>query len=149
MDISTVQARSSCHLISTPLAHCHMMDEDKEALSNFPHIPLEKLRQAQNTDEVFGEWMTALQLKHPLKLNNALKAAKYGVMKQNFAKLFIKCGVKYRQKANREQPMLPQCYVTLVYQFLLNESGHPGYQKTLALVQEWFFWPRMTVDRAS
>ncbi|GFO14964.1 Pol polyprotein [Plakobranchus ocellatus] len=34
MDIATVQA--TCHLISIPLAHCHMMDEEYEASSSFP-----------------------------------------------------------------------------------------------------------------
>ncbi|GFO15094.1 Pol polyprotein [Plakobranchus ocellatus] len=142
MDIATVQA--TCHLISTPLAHCHMMDKEYEASSSFPYISLQKLRQAQNTDEILGVWMTALRLKRLPRLNNAPEVAKHRIMKRNFAKLFLRREVMYRRTASGEQLVLPQCYVTLVCQSLHDESGHPGYQKTLALVQERLFWPRMT-----
>ena len=47
-----------------------------------------------------------------------------------------------------EQLVLPSKHIIKACESLHDDCGHQGYDKTLALVQQRFFWPRMSVDIA-
>ena len=147
IDMSSVQA--ACHLDSAPLAHSLGIvgDHSDQDMSPFPQISLKEIRQEQNNDPILGRWMTALRSGHCPSLLNTPDSRKHGIMKKNWPKLFFKRGVLYR-RAEEEQLVLPRKYVTVVCEALHDDCGHQGYDKTLALIQERFFWPHMTVDIA-
>ena len=45
-----------------------------------------------------------------------------------------------------KQLVPPKIYITTVLQGLHNDVGHPGRDRTLFLIRERFYWPRMTAD---
>ena len=146
IDISTVQA--ACHIDSAPFAHSlgivgdHIDDQNLPSL--FPQISHQEIRQEQNSDPILGVWMSAVRSGHCPQVYNTPNARKHGIMKKSFSKLSFKRGVLYRN----DQLYLPQKYVTKVCEAPHDDCGHQGYEKTLALIQERFFWPHMTVDIA-
>ena len=146
VDIATVQA--TCHMMNTPVGHCLSLDLEADDMSCFPHLSLEKIRKEQNNDPVIGVWMTAVRTRECPKLYNTPNAVKHGVMKRNFAKLIFKRGVLYRRTTECDQLVLPNTFVITVCESLHDDCGHHGYDKTLSLIQQRFFWPRMTVDIA-
>ena len=149
IDISSVQA--ICHMDSAPFAHSLGIvgDPEDQDFSPFPQISLKEIRQEQNRDTVIGVWTTACRTgRAPHCLDNTPHSRRHGIMKKNFSKLIFKRGVLYRKTADSEQLVLPQKYATIVCEALHDDCGHQGYDKTLALIQERFFWPHMTVDVA-
>jgi len=71
-------------------------------------------------------------------------------MSIHFTKFVIKRGLLYREiienSENIQQLVLPACYRKTVLQGLHNAMGHPGREKTAALVTERFYWPAYTMD---
>lgn len=149
IDMTSVEAL--CHLDSAPFAHSLGIigdNDDEQDFSPFPKISLKEIRQEQNKDPVLGVWMTAVRTGRVPHLSNTPNPRKHGIMRKNFNKLFFKRGVLHRRTANAEQLVLPQKFITVVCESLHDDCGHQGYEKTLALIQERFFWPHMTVDIA-
>lgn len=150
IDIASVQA--TCHANFVPFAQCMGIETDDVFSSNnstpFPQVSFSELRRAQNTDEVIGVWMTALRMKKPPQLSNTPHFRQHGVMRRNWSKLYLQRGLMYRETNGTQQLVLPKKYITTVCEALHDDCGHQGFDKTLALVQQRFFWPRMTVDIA-
>ena len=145
IDIASVQA--TCHMVQTPFASCMNLDGDFDDLgTGLPEISLMDLRREQNSDSVLGVWLSAVRSSRMPKIGPQVSNVKHGVMRRNFSKFFFKRGVLYRRTANTEQLVLPQKRVVQVCEALHDDCGHQGYDKTLALIQERFFWPCMTVD---
>lgn len=62
-------------------------------------------------------------------------------------KLYLNAdGVLYRQSGNCNQLILPQEYYQTVFKELHKEMGHPGVDRTVDLIRERFYWPRMQGD---
>lgn len=65
------------------------------------------------------------------------------LLKQWF-KLFVgEDGVLYRKTRKREQLLLPKSYHPLILAELHQKMCHLGVEKTLCLIRECFYWPRM------
>ena len=149
IDMASVQA--TCNLASVPYVHSlGVVEEEEEELSSFPKYPLQRIRVEQNNDPVLGIWLTALRTgRHP-RLNRSrisqLAAKQHGIMKRNFDRFFLKRGVMYRRVGDEAQLVLPQCFVDEVCESLHDDCGHQGFDKTMALVRERFFWPLMSVE---
>ena len=148
IDMSSVQA--ACHLDSAPFAQSlgFVGDLHDQDFSPFPQISLKEIRQEQNRDPILGIWMTALRSGRTPRLYNTNNARRHGIMQKYWPKLFFKRGILYRNSYDLYQLVLPQKFVPVVCEALHNDCGHQGYDKTLALIQERFFWPHMTVDIA-
>ena len=72
------------------------------------------------------------------------------IMKKVFHSLKMIRGILYREMKDGDntiqQLVLPKIYQKIVLQGLHNDVGHPGRDRTLSLVRERFYWPRMTAD---
>lgn len=55
-------------------------------------------------------------------------------------------GILYRVAGRREQLILPQEHRHLVFRELHKEMGHPGVERTLDLIRDRFYWPKMHRD---
>ena len=66
------------------------------------------------------------------------------VLLRQWTKLYLNPeGVLCRRSGNRHQRVLPREYRETVFTELHREMGHPGVDRTLDLIRERFFWPRM------
>ena len=67
-----------------------------------------------------------------------------------FDMLALTDGVLYQKQQKEDQEVyqlvLPKEYHKAALQWLHNNAGHLGIEKTLNFVQEWFFWPKMSKD---
>ena len=144
IDIATVQA--ACHLISAPFANSLGITDDDIDASPFPILSTKEIRKEQNSDSIISVWMTALRTGKIPRLENSPSPVKHGLMKRNFSKFFFRRGVMYRRLPEGEQLVLPQKFVSSVCEALHDDCGHQGLDKTMSLIRERFFWPRMSVD---
>lgn len=55
-------------------------------------------------------------------------------------------GILYRRTGKREQLLLPQEHRPIVFRELHKEMGHLGVDRTLGLIRDRFYWPRMHKD---
>ena len=72
---------------------------------------------------------------------------------RNFSRLKVKGGILIREVKNDEttieQHVIPASSIPTVLKYLHNQMGHLGRDKTLSLVRQRFFWPRMQRDVTS
>jgi hypothetical protein len=55
-------------------------------------------------------------------------------------------GVLRRRTSRREQLQIPKAYHPLVFKELHQDMGHLGFEWTLDLIRERFYWPQMSKD---
>ncbi len=71
-------------------------------------------------------------------------------MRKTFTSLKMIRGILYRVVKDKEdmvnQIVLPECYRRTVLQGLHDDIGHHGWERTLSLIRERFFWPGMAAD---
>lgn len=71
-------------------------------------------------------------------------------MRKIFHSLKMIRSILYRETKDGEntinQQVLPKVYHSTVLQGLHNDVGHPGRDRTLSLIKERLYWPRMTSD---
>ena len=66
--------------------------------------------------------------------------------------LFLKNGLLYQKVMlkNHSEPIsqfvLPKNFICKVILACHDDNGHLGMERTLGLLQEWFFWPKMAED---
>lgn len=88
------------------------------------------------------------QGKRPPK--NSANSGTEAILHQNFKKLeledYFLVRVTQRDGVVQKQNVVPGAYSQLILQYLHNNMGHPGRDKTIALVRERFYWPRMYPD---
>ena len=66
--------------------------------------------------------------------------------------LFLKNGLLYQKVMlkNHSEPIsqfvLPKNFIHNVILACCDDNGHLGMERTLGLLQEWFFWPKMAED---
>lgn len=114
--------------------------------------PLERLtkadlKKAQENDPVIGVVKKAVesgQIMSIEKESNPMIA----ILKQQWLKLKIRDSVLYRlvttqNDKQRLQLVLPTEYRLLVLRSLHDENGHLGVDKTLELLKDRFYWPKM------
>ena len=108
------------------------------------------MRRAQHDDPNIGpfiQYVTRNERPRISKVPHGPEAAKY---LREFDRLVVQRGVLYRhtqtEDGERDQIVLPKKFRDRVLEGLHDDVGHPGRDKTLSLVKERFFWPRMTTD---
>ena len=66
--------------------------------------------------------------------------------------LFLKNGLLYQKVMLKNyseqisQFVLPKNFIHKVILACHDDNGHLGMERTLGLLQEWFFWPKMAED---
>lgn len=109
------------------------------------HIDLKKL---QMEDEVISS-VTQLIRDGEKPSPNTARNEFEAILHQNFKRLGIKDDLLIRQIKTPEdkyQYVIPREVSHLVLQYLHNDMGHPGRDRTSSLVRERFYWPKMHAD---
>lgn len=111
-------------------------------------IPRDKIREAQQKDPVIGKVLD-YKMKNERPSANALRreSPELRTLVREWSKLEIKQdGTLHRRSQSRCQLVLPKVYHPLVLKELHQEMGHLGSERTLNLIRDRFFWPKMQQD---
>ena len=106
------------------------------------------IRRDQREDPVLGKWVRAtIDKKFPKDYNYSKEDQ---TMSKTSSNLKMTRGLLYREIKDGDntiqQLVLPKVYQRTVVQCLHNDVGHPGRDRTLSLIRERFYWPRMTAE---
>ena len=111
-------------------------------------IEQREIRKSQREDEVLGKWVRAVMDKKFPKEYDYSKEDQ--TMRKTFHSLRMIRGILYREVKEGDnviqQLVLPKVYRHTVLQALHNDVGHPGRDRTISLIRERFYWPRMTAE---
>ena len=109
-----------------------------------------QMRVAQRNDPVIGAFYPYVSQKMRPKQHNLPVGAESRVLLREIDRLVLKRGVMYRKTEvdDREklQIVLPKEYRPLALKGLHDDIGHLGRDKTLELVRDRYYWPRMTAE---
>ena len=117
------------------------------------HVNFKEWRAAQLLDPAISKILQYVtrQEKPPTR-NNLVPNSDFPRYVRQYPKLVIKNGVLFRKKIDDTtmrdifQLVLPPNYRQLALQGLHDDIGHLGRERTLDLVQQRFYWPRMYTD---
>lgn len=152
-NISKEAIQSICNAINvSPYAECLAIDCEslKEDLSQ-PEIDEEiDIKTAQYNDPVLKFWFPYIRSKVKPCRKAIPTSPEHMTIYRNFEKLKIINEIIYRetldQKKKKYQLLLPSSYIPTILKSLHDDMGHPGRDKTTSLIQDRFFWHRMTTD---
>lgn len=152
-NISREAIQSICNAINvSPYAECLAIDCEsiKEDLIQ-PEIDEEiDITTAQYNDPVLKFWFPYIRSKVKPFRKEMPTSPEHMTIYRNFEKLKIINEIIYReslvQKKKKYQLLLPSSYIPTILKSLHDDMGHPGRDKTTSLIQDRFFWHRMTVD---
>ncbi|KAL1258945.1 hypothetical protein QQF64_009522 [Cirrhinus molitorella] len=117
-------------------------------------MPLERLtkhdiKQAQAADEIVGPTIQAVrQGKWPEGIDST---GKLSIMKHELSKLTLKDGILHRLRQgssgeNDFQLVLPSEFHSMVLKAMHDDFGHLGVDRTLDMIRDRFFWPKMSEE---
>jgi len=136
-----------CSMIHTPYVESLAISTDCDDILDYDISPaqLRFWRQAQRDDPCLAPLFPFLQNgKKPEKTE--VPAICYSMLKE-FDRLRLLRGGMYRVHSvdgkEERRLVLPSCFRKTVLHLLHDDMGHMGRDRTRALVQERFFWPRM------
>ena len=131
---------------------CHSIDDihpDLELLE-LDNISTIDMRKAQHTDPCIGQLMQHVTRKvkpRPEKISTEPEVQR---LLLDFQKLTIIRGVMYRNSTHdgqiKRQLVLPKEYRQLALSALHDDVGHMGRDRTLQLIRDRYFWPKMSQD---
>ncbi len=116
--------------------------------------PLEQLSQkdlieAQKSDPAIGPVLKVMETGTPIS-DLKTKDPEVSVLQRESPKIQIKDGLLYRavQRANKRvcQLILPAKYRPMVLRAMHDDIGHFGAERTMALIKDRFYWPRMAFE---
>lgn len=108
----------------------------------------EQIRDSQEKDPCIGK---VLQYKQdnlqPSRRQLKAEPANVRVLMRQWTKLYVnEDGILYRKAGDKQQLVLPKEYHPTVFHELHREMGHMGVERTLNLIQDRFYWARMSSD---
>ena len=136
-------------LIETlPTASINIVEATESSGQPMAQTEQREIRRSQREDMILGKWVRAtIDKKMPKDYPNSREDQ---IMKKIFPSFKMIRGILYREMKDREniiqQLVLPKIYHNTVLQGLHNDVGHPGRDRTLSLIRERFYWPRMNAD---
>ncbi len=113
-----------------------------------PPLTPAQIRKAQENDSIIGEVLKYKE-KDQRPSREAVNAEHPDVamlLKQWFKLKVGKDGVLCMKTRQREQLLLPKSYHSLILTELHQKMGRLGVKRTLCLIRERFYWPRMQKD---
>lgn len=108
-----------------------------------------ELRRCQQEDSVIGPILHCKILNSKPRRSERLDKGKHALLLlKEWRRLVVRDGILYRQVKNVQgqpidQLVLPEKMRLLAKTSLHDDSGHFGFDRTMSLVRERFFWPRM------
>ncbi|KAL2084771.1 hypothetical protein ACEWY4_020289 [Coilia grayii] len=113
-----------------------------------PPLAPEELRDAQEKDPVVGRALLYIHGgRRPVRQELNTEDPDVCILLKQWPKLYIdKKGVLHRRMAEKDQLVLPRIFHPLVFHELHQKMGHLGVERTLRLIRDRFFWPRMQTD---
>jgi transposase InsO family protein len=113
-------------------------------------IEVREIRKAQREDEIVSVWVTATKEKRKPKFKDIVEVKKHSTMNKNFPYFKLIRGVLYREVTEKEetklQLVIPTVYRSHVLKGCHDNIGHPGRERTLAIMKERFWWPQMSAQ---
>lgn len=122
------------------------VDVGMEAL---PAMTIQELRAGQKEDRVIGPILHFKSRNHKPSHSERMKVgATGGLLLKEWRRLVVKKGILYRSikdchKGVVEQLILPEKLRETIKIALHNDSGHLGFERTLQMIRQRFYWPRM------
>ena len=126
----------------------HLMDIPH---TRIPEITNEHMARAQENDKFISPVLKHMRSKKK-KFQSQNTYFETNILSKMIDNLILKDNVLYRKRIVDEeikyQLVLPHCFRRRALHGVHDEVGHLGRERTLALLQDRFYWPRMSKDTA-
>lgn len=116
---------------------------------SLPAMTINEICLAQKEDSVVGPVLfSKSRNQKPSRSERAEMGERARLLLKEWGRLVIRNGVLFRkvkdiQRGNLEQLILPEMLHTNVKTTLHDDSGHLGFERTLQMIRERFYWPKM------
>ena len=114
------------------------------------HVDPMQWRIAQRKDPVIGPFVRFVTEKSKPNIKQVLNNTESKILLAQFDQLVSRRGVFYRkilvENTEKYQLVLPKSHRALALKGLHDDVGHMGRDRTLSLVRDRFYWPKMTTD---
>ena len=145
---SSIQTPVEALIETLPAATINIVEATECPGQPLAQIEQRGIRRNQREDAVLGKWIRAtIDKKFPRDYNYSKGNQ---IISKTFHSLKIIRGILYREVKDGDntvqQLVLPKVYQKTGLQSLHNDVEHPGRDRTLSLIRERFYWPRMTAD---
>uniref|UniRef100_A0A3B3S2Q0 Gypsy retrotransposon integrase-like protein 1 n=1 Tax=Paramormyrops kingsleyae TaxID=1676925 RepID=A0A3B3S2Q0_9TELE len=117
--------------------------------ASLPAMTTQEIRAGQTDDPVIGPVLYfKSRNQKPSRSERVGVGEKGGLLLKEWRRLALRNGILYRhvrdcQRGVVEQLILPEKLHTSVKIALHDDSGHLGFERTLQMIRERFYWPRM------
>lgn len=148
VESTVIQRKSSFHETTVVSQNAISLVQDTTSLSVGKSLSQEEIRVSQDQDAVIGRVMH-YKANNYLPKGRTLKAESPDVkiLLRQWSRLHVNDdGVLYRRANGRDQLLLPKEHHDTVFRELHKEMGHLGAERTLGLIRDRFYWPRMQSD---
>ena len=122
--------------------------EVENLLNTVQPFEREEIKTAQQQDPVISKiYDHKVRNKRPTAQELKHECPEFKALVREWGKLKIRAdGTMHRESPTRSQLVLPDVYRPLVLKELHKDMGHPGPERTLNLIRDRFFWPKMHRD---
>lgn len=148
VECAVLQRGSTFHGTTIVSQSAISLVQDTTSLSAGKSLSPEDIRVSQEQDPVIGRFLQHKSNNY-LPKGRALKAEPpdVGILLRQWSRLYVnEEGVLYRRANGRDQLLLPKEHRGTVFRELHKEMGHLGAERTLGLIRDRFYWPRMQSD---
>ena len=127
-------------------ANIDLMDATDVGLPT-SQIDVRELRKAQREDTVLSVWIRCVRDKTVPNRKLIITDRRHGMLSKMRNSLKLIRGVLYREVVDKEvkkqQLVLPEKFVAEALMGCHDNVGHPGRERTLAILKDRFYWPGM------
>ena len=133
------------YIETLPAASINIVEVTEDPGTPMAQIEMREIRRRQRQDNTIETWRRAV-------IDKTLPRKNWNrddiLMRRNFRNFRMRRGILYRhlEEENLDQLVIPECYRLEILTNLHDNVGHPGRERTLALLRERFYWPRMSID---
>ena len=146
---ATAQQRTACVDAIALSKDFDIIDATETGLPT-SQIDVRQLRRAQREDKLLSLWVRCVRDKVTPKRNDLISDRRHSTLNKSRNNLKLIRGVLYREitekEVKKQQLVLPEEYIQEAIKGCHDNVGHPGRERTIALLRERFFWPGMTTD---
>lgn len=144
-----VQQKELCPFLSSvSLNNLTEKTEMEDQLSTVQPLSRESIQAAQKQDPVIGK-MYAYKMRNKRPSAHELKgeSLEFKVLVREWDRREIRTeGTMHRRTQTKAQLVLPEVHRPLIFNELHKEMGHLGTERTVNLIRDRFFWPKMQRD---